>query len=164
MSKQHIVANINSVDISNSILCVFEYLNDNPLPSQVFLIAQYDELEDSLITDFSHFPKLNIDPSISDSLEQYEYIALSLENEYLNGHKINKVNIPVYQVISYINELGNKICSEDFENQHLISYVKNNFHIEFVKEQELRINSNKNMFSQLFLDQYIKERKQKFGF
>ena len=48
---KHIVANINAVDISNAILCVLEFYDDNPLPSNVFVIAQYDELEDEISTD-----------------------------------------------------------------------------------------------------------------
>lgn len=166
--KEHIVVNIDTVDINNCILFVVEYVKGESFPTNVYPISSYDEIDDKTVFDFSNFPK--IDENKINEEDEYDRHAKAIqlfEEAYLNGQKVLNVYVPIYQIIGYFQkELNQQVCSEDFENEHLIEYTKSKFHIEFPKEQQMIQQSNikGNFLGEIMLENYRKERLERLGF
>lgn len=164
--KQHIVVNIDSVHINNQALFVIEFTDDNILPSDVFMISDFDEIEEITNVDFSKFPLLERKNTFDDAFDFHLDNVKQLESLYCNNTEIPRVDIPLDEVVMFLNKKhGSQHTCEDFENNFYIEYVKDNFHIDFVNENFLKTQAKKvGFFGQMRLEEYLKERKETKGF
>lgn len=165
--KQHIVANIDSIHINNQALVVIEYTGDNIMPSDVFMISHYEEIEDETILDSSKFPLLNKDTLKDDAFDQHLENVQRMEELYCNDQSIPKVDIGCDEVIKHLNDKNpsSRLCIEDFENNQYIEFIKDKFHIDFINEQHLRHQANRVGFlGQIALENYLEDRNKKRGF
>lgn len=168
--KRHIVADLNSVDLGNSVLCVLEYDNDGHFPTDLIVVADYDEIDEKLTCDFSHFPELEDKAVGDDCFDQYLSIIDAMEKIYLNPtkdskNKVASIKIPVYTAIDHIkSKKGEILCSEDFENKHMIEFAKDKCHIEYEIEDHYRNQANLSPFGKMFLDDYLKDRMKRLGY
>jgi len=170
IQKRHIVANLDSVDLGNSVLCVLEYDKEGHFPTDLIVVAEYDEIDDKLTCDFSRFPDLEGKAVGDDSFDQYLSLVDAMEKIYLNStndneNKVSTIKIPVYTSIDHIKKKsGEVLCSEDFENKHMIEFAKDKCHIEYAIEDHYRNQSNLSPFGGMFLDDYLKDRMKRLGY
>lgn len=166
-NKRHYLLNADMVDINNAVLCVVEYINNDPNPHKVYFIASYDEIDDRFECDFSLFENMKDKITEKHGFDKYLQTVSLMEKLNYGENKALNVGISVYEIIDKINEKledKDKLCSEDIENKHLFSFIKTEFHIEFHIEQKLRQNSYKNIFGELILNEYLTERKKRLDY
>lgn len=165
--KQHIVANIDSVHLNNQVLVVIEYTGDNIMPSNVFMISQFDEIEETVSMDFSKFPKLESDKVFDDAFDQHLHTVKQMQEIYCGGQEIPTVHIACDDVTNHLNEkYEDKVfCIEDFENIQYLEFILDKFHVDFVNEQHLRFQANRVGFlGKITLDNYLEDRMKRRGF
>lgn len=164
--KRHIVANIDSVHINNQALCVIEYTGDDIYPSNVFMVSNFDEIEETINVDFTHFPKLNDGESFDDPLDQHLHNVSNMSEFYCGGQEVVPVAIPLDEVVCHLNKKhGTQLCCEDFLNSHYIEYVMDCFHIDFHVEQSLRWRAGTSpIFGKILLEEYFEKRLKEKGF
>lgn len=165
--KQHIVANIDSIHLNNQVLVVIEFTGDNIMPSDAFIVSQFEEIENETINDFSKFPLLETEHTFEDPFDCHVDNVKRMQELYCNGQEIPRVDIGCDEVVLHLNEKysDKTFCIEDFENIQYIEFILDKFHIDFINEQNLRHQANKVGFlGQIALENYLTERKNKRGF
>jgi hypothetical protein len=160
MSKEHLLLRADVTGLNDTLICVVEYdTNIHPInPINVYPIALYDELEDELVTNFEHFPKLKELKYSEDKFDQVSEIVNEMESVYYSGNKITVTEINIFLITKYWNSVnGTSFTYEDFENNFLLPFIKDKFDIFFIEENSIT-NTRKGLFSNVMLGEIEKKR------
>lgn len=170
MSKQHIIANIEIRETTDQALCVFEF--DNNIlskPSRVIVVSQFDEVDDKIIEDFTEFPKLANQDNLCDNFDNHERNISLMNEHYLKelNEEVQRINVSIFRITQTLREKYDHtdLCYEDILPEHIITFLENEFHVQFAHEEKLRNNVlDGHLFAEVFLQNYLDERKEKLGF
>jgi hypothetical protein len=161
MSKEHLLLRADVTGINDTLICIVEYdLDIHPInPINVYPIALYDEIEDTIITNFDLFPQLKEQKYSEDKFDQVAEIISNMESLYYNNNKITMTEINISVVTSYWNSInGTNFTYEDFECEFILPFVKEKLDIFFIKENSL-LNAKQTLFSKFALNE-IKEKRE----
>ena len=158
--KSHLLLNASILGLNTSIFCVVEYDENHHAPINVYVISKYDEINNTLETDFSLFKNLYKKKFISeDPFDKLQEIKKRMEVLNYKGYKTSEVEIDGYEISKYLKKEKNiDIDYLEVDLKELEIFIRDCFYKDYLKENELRKNNN-NLFSKIFLEDLLLNRK-----
>lgn len=160
MSKSHLLLNANILGLGTSVLCVVEYIENKHAPNDVFFIAEYDEIEDTLQYDFSLFENLNQQKFISETpFNKLLEIQSWMEKINYGGNKTQNAEICGYEISQHFKKKYDKEIDSltDVDIPELKAFIKDCFYKDYLQELHYRA-LPKNPWSEALLESLLDER------
>lgn len=162
MKKHHTLLNAKIRGLTSAVLCVVEYIVGEIKPINVYVIAKYDEIDNTLEKDFSLFE--NMKYVVLSGVDNYQdFLKLDREMSKFNYQSIDSEVIEIcgQEIAIFVNNLtGSNLDYLDVELSDLIEYIKGAFYIDSPKEFELRKSIEKSSFNKIFLEELLEKRKE----
>ena len=150
---EHLVIDSNIYGLSTGVLAVVEYSENELFPINLYVVSQYDEMEDTHHFDLSMFSNIK---QIIENDNQFNSLS-NFEKHSLLCEKLNEVNnnsntsfeFHGYDISLFIkSHCGEDIDSLEVDNNNLICFLRYGLHKQFIQEETLYLlaNNKKNPF------------------